>query len=181
MCCLFNYHFGLLVHLPPSLWCIFARVFSLKLHVYTNFEGVHSFHLQCVRTNHAPSLSFYACHTLAAHKDISLSSVHNRGQHDTTRPIVWIPTANDLMSNWDFLPGRSPDMLAGPTLSTFLVLEGGPYDKLCPLILFWIFANFSWILSHLSLCYVFRRPNLSASQGSLMISCLNSRMMVKVE
>jgi len=27
MCCWFNHHFGLLVSLPSSLWCIFARVF----------------------------------------------------------------------------------------------------------------------------------------------------------
>jgi len=41
-----------------------------------------------------------------------------------------------MRSNWDFLLGTSPDMLAGLAPSTFMVLEGGPDDKLCPPILF---------------------------------------------
>ena len=128
----FNHHFGLLVHFPSSLWCIFARVFPSKLHVSIGFQGAHSFHLPCVRTLHAPSLACCARHTLATNKDILFGFVRNRGQGDTVWPTTWIPTPNGLRSSWDFLPGRSLDILAGPTPSTFMVLEGGPNDNPSP-------------------------------------------------
>ena len=147
MCCWFNHHFALLVHLPSSLWCIFSHVFPSKPHVSIGFQGAHSFHLPFVRTIHAPSLACYACYTLSTNKDISFASTCNHSQGDTIPPIAGTPTPNGLRSSWEFLLGRSPDMLVGPTLSTFIVLEGWPYEKLHPLILFLIFSHSSQILS----------------------------------
>jgi len=181
MCHWFNYHFGLLVNLPSSLWCIFSCVFPSKLCVYTSFQGTHSFHLRYVGTIHEPSLACCTCHTLSTNKDISLASSYKHDQDDTVQPTVGTPTPNGLRSSWDFLSQRSLDMLAGPTMSTFLVLEGGTDDKLCPLILFLTFTHLSWILSNSHLCDVFHMSNLSTSQGSFLISCLISRMMVKVK
>lgn len=88
MCCWFNHHFGLLVHFPSILWCIFAHVLTSKLRVYTCFQGVHSFHLPCVRTLHAPSLACYAGHTLSTNKDILLASVRNCGQVIMYNPLL---------------------------------------------------------------------------------------------
>jgi len=116
---------------------------------------MHSPHPPCVRNAHAPSLNYCICHNLATNRDILLAFVWNHSQGNTVWPTARTPTPNSLRSSWDFLPGRSPDMLAGLAPSTFLVLEGGPYDKLCPLILFWTFARLSWILSHSPLHDVF--------------------------
>ena len=180
-CCWFKHHFGLLAYCISSLWCIFTRVFPLNPCAFIGFQGAHSPHFPCVRTIHAPSLACYTCHTFATNSDILLVSVCNHGQGDIVQPSAGTPTPNSLRSSWDFLPGRSPDMLAGPARSTFLMLEGGPDDKLSPYILFWIFAHLSWILSHSSLHDVFRMSNLLTSWGTLLISCLNSRMMVKAK
>ena len=70
---------------------------------------------------------------------------------DTVWPTAGNPTPNDLRSSWDFLLRISPNMLVGPTTSTYLALEGGPDDKMKTYISFWIFAHPSWILSHSSL------------------------------
>jgi len=93
-------------------------VFPFKPRVSIGFQGVHSFNFSCVRTLHVPSLACYAGHTLATNKDILLASTHNYGQGDTIRSTIGTATPNGLRSSWDFLPGRSPDMLAGPTPST---------------------------------------------------------------
>lgn len=161
MCCWFNHQFVLLVHLPSSLWCIFTRVLPSKPCVSTSFQGAHPPHLPCVRTIHAPSLACYKSHTLSTNKDILLMSACNCSQVDTVWPSSGTPTPNGLRSSWDFLQRRSPDMLVGPVWSIFLALEGGLDDKLCPLILFWIFAHPSWILSKSSLNDFFCMLNLS--------------------
>ena len=179
--CWFNHHFGLLAYLPSILRCIFSRVFPFWLYAFTCFQGAHSPHPPCVRTAHEPSLNCCMCHTLATNKDILLASMKNCGQGDTIQPTIGTPRPNGLRSSWDFLPGRSREMFVGLALSTFLALEGGPDDKLCPLILFWTFAYLSWILLHSTLHDVFHMPNLSTSWGSFLISCLNSRMIVKVK
>lgn len=181
MCCWFNHHFGLLVHLASSLWCIFARVFPSKLCISTGFQGVHLFHFPCVRTIHAPSLACCAGHALATNKDILLASTHNHGQENIARPIIGTHTPNGLRSSWDFLPGRSPDMLVGLALLAVLVLEGGLDDKMSPHILFWIFSCLSWISLDSSLRDVYPMLNMSTSWGSFMISCWNSRTMVKAK
>jgi len=72
-------------------------------------------------------------------------------------------------------------MLAGPAPSTFLVLEGGPNDKQCPLIQFWTFAYLSWNLAFFFPWGVFRIVKMSPSRGSCSISCPLTRMMVKVK
>jgi len=115
---------------------------------FHRFPRAHSPHPPCVRTTHAPSLTCCICHTLATNRDILLASVCNRDQGDTIWAIVVTPTPNSLRSSWDFLPGRSPNMLAGPTPSAFLVQEGGPDDKLCPLIMDSITLIPPWCLSH---------------------------------
>lgn len=135
----------------------------------------------CVRTFHAPSLTCCKCHTLDTNKDISLISTHNHGQGDTVLPTARTPPPNSLRSSSDFLPGRSPNMLASPALSTFLALEGGLDDKLSPHILFWIFTHLSWILLDSSLCDICLTLNLSASWGIFMISCWNLCTMVKAK
>lgn len=142
----FNHHFRLLVNMLSCLWCIFAHVFPSKPRAIIGFQGVHSPHLPCARTVHAPSLTCHSYHTLATNRDILLASVRNCGQGDTIRPAAGTPTPNGLRSNRDFLLRRSPNMLAGPAPSTFLVLEGGPDDKLSPHHLFWVFAHLSWSL-----------------------------------
>ena len=123
ICCCFNHRFGLLANFLSSFWCIFARVFPSKLRVYTCFQGVHPFHLPCVRTIHAPSLAYCACHILATNKDILLTSMRNRSQGNTVLPLFGSPTPNDLRSSWDFLLGRSPNMLVGPTPPTSFKVE----------------------------------------------------------
>ena len=90
----------------------------------------------CVLEPPCISLDLLQGHTFASNKDILPTSARNRIQVDIILPTTGTPTPNGLRSSWDFLLGRSPDMLVGPTLSTFLVLEGGLDDKLCPLILF---------------------------------------------
>jgi len=181
MCCWFNYHYGSLVSLTSSWWGIFAHLFPSNLHVSIGFQGVHLFHLPCVRTLHAPSLACRASHTLATNKEILLAFVCNRGQGDTVWPIARTPTPNGLRSSWDFLPRRSLDILAGPVPSTFLALERGPDDKLCPYISGLIFAYLSWILLDSSLRNVSLMPRILTSRGSFLISCLNSHIMVKVK
>ena len=114
----FNHHFGLLANLLSRLWFIFACVFPSKLRAIIGFQGAHSPHSPCVRTVHAHSLSCCSSHTLATNKDILLASTHNRGQGDIVWPIAGTPTPNGLRSCWDFLPGRSLDMLTSPTAST---------------------------------------------------------------
>ena len=113
----FNHHFGLLANLPSMLWCIFARVFPSKPSIVTGFQGAHSPNSPCVRTVHARSLSYCNYHTLATNIVILLASMRNCGQGITVWPTVGTPTRNGLRSNWDFLPGRSPNMLVGPTPS----------------------------------------------------------------
>ena len=114
----FNHHFGLLANFLSSLWCIFAYVFPAKLRAVTSFQVAHSPNSPCVRTVHAPSLSCRSCHTLATNRDILLASVWNRGQGITIQSNTATLTPNDLRSNWDFLLGRSPDILAGLAPST---------------------------------------------------------------
>lgn len=77
--------------------------------------------------------------------------------------------------------GISLDMLVGPTPSTFLVLEGGTDDKLCPLILFRTFTYLSWSLALSSLHNAFRIPNLSPSRGSSFNSCPHIGMMMNLK
>jgi len=110
-----------------------------------------------------------------------ITSACNHVQGDIVQPTIQTHTPNDLRPSWDFLPGRSPDMLVGLAASTFLVLEGGLDDKLCPLILFWKFSHISWILWHSSLHDVFRMPNVSTSWGISFTSCINWRMMLKAK
>ncbi len=140
---------------------------------------MHSFPISCVRTLHIPSLACFAGHTLTTNKEILLTSTCNHGQGYIVRPTVGTPPPNGFRSSWEFLLRRSPDMLAGPTLSTFLVLEGGPYYKLCSHILFLIFSYLSWILVDSSLHDVSLMLNFSTSRGSFLISCQNSCMVVK--
>lgn len=64
------------------------------------------------------SLESLQGHTLAPDKVITFTSAHYRSQGITLLPIAGTPTPNGLRSSSDFLPGRSPNMLAGPTLST---------------------------------------------------------------
>jgi len=71
----------------------------------------------CVITLHTPSLTCCACHTLATNKYILLTFACNSGRVDTVRPTARTVATNGLRSSWYFLPRRSPDMLAGPTLS----------------------------------------------------------------
>ena len=118
MCCWFNHHFGLPAHLLSNLWCIFARVFPSQLSTVTGCQGVHPSQPTCVRTSHAPSFTHYSSHTLATGRVILLASVWNHGQGISIRPIAGTSTPNGLRSNWDFLSGRSPYMLASSTLST---------------------------------------------------------------
>lgn len=73
--------------------------------------------------------------TLAFDKAIMLTYMHYHSQEITLLPTVGTPTPNCLRSSWDFLLGRSHDMMVGPTPSKFLVIEGGPNDKLSPQIL----------------------------------------------
>lgn len=72
-------------------------------------------------------------------------------------------------------------MLADPTPSTFLALEGGPDDKLCPLIKFWTFAYLSWSLEFFFPRGVFRIVKISPSRKSFSISCPLTHMMVKAK
>lgn len=65
--------------------------------------------------------------------------------------------------------------MVGLAQSTFLVLEGGLDEKLCPLIMFWTFAYLSWRLA-LSSLHV-----LLPSRGIFLISCWHTCMMVKVK
>jgi len=161
----FNHHFGFLVEFLSILWCIFSRVFPSHLSTITGFQGVHSSQPTCVRTSHAPSFTHCNYHTLATNRVILLACVRNRGQGITIRPTAGSPTPNGLRSNWDFLSRRSPWHVGGSSTWTFLALEGGPDDKLCPLIRFWTFAYLSWILALFSLCDVFRIIKMSPSQG----------------
>lgn len=177
----FNHHFWLLSNFLSSLWCIFANVFPSKPYIITGFQGAHSPHSPCVRTVHGTSLSCHNCNTLATNMDILLSSVRNCGQGNTIWPTAGTPTPNGLRSTWDFLLGRSPNMLVGPTLSTFMALKVGPDDKVCPLILFWTFSYLSWILTLSTFHDVFCMSSLSPSRGSFLISCLNTHMMVKAK
>lgn len=181
MCCWFKHHFRLLAHLLFISWCILARVFPSKLHDFVSFKGEHVPHFPCVRTIHAPSFACCICHTVSTNKDILLAFVRNCSQGNTIRPTAATPTTNGMRSSWDLLPGRSPDTLAGPSPSTFLVLEGGLDDKLCPLILFWIFTHLSRISLHAPLHEIFCMPNLSTSRESFVISCLNSWMILKAK
>lgn len=119
MCCWFNHHFALLANSRSSWWCIFARVFPFKPSTVIGFQGVHSSQPSCVRTSHALSLTRCNCHTLDTNRVILLVYVRNRGQGITIQPIAGTPTPNGLRSNWGFLLGRSPYMLAGPSLSTY--------------------------------------------------------------
>lgn len=119
MCCWFKNHFGFPYHSLPSLWCIFARVFPSRPSTITCFQGAHSSQAPCVRISHAPSLTHYSCHILATNKVILVGSMKNHDQGISIGPTVKTPTPNSLRSNWDFLLGRSPDMLAGLVLSTY--------------------------------------------------------------
>jgi len=111
-------------------------VFPSDPRAITGFQGVHSSHFLCVKTVHAPSLTCFSYHTLATNRDILPASMRNHGQGDTVQPIARTPTPNNMRSNWDLLLGRSPEMMVGQSPLTFLALEGGPNDKLCPLIPF---------------------------------------------
>ena len=123
MCCWFNHHFGFLAYILSSLWCIFTHVFPSQLSTNTGCQGAHSSQPTCVRTFHSPSLTHYSGHTLATNRVILLASVRHRGQGITIRPTAGTPTPNSLRSNWDFLPRRSPHMLAG--LLRILLRGGG--------------------------------------------------------
>jgi len=72
-------------------------------------------------------------------------------------------------------------MLVGPAPSTFLALEGGLDDKLCPLIQFWTFAYFSCSFALFFPRGVFQIMKISPSQGSFSISFPLTRMMVKAK
>jgi len=72
-------------------------------------------------------------------------------------------------------------MLAGPAPSKFLVLEGGPNDKQCPLIQSWTYAYLSWSLALFFPWVAFRIMNMYLSWGSYSISCPLRHMMVKVK
>lgn len=140
MSCWFNHHFGSLVHLPSSLWCIFSHAFPSKPRVCIGFQEMHLFHFLCVRTLHAPSLACCAGHTLATNKDILLFSTHNCCQGDTVWATAGTPRPNGLRSSLDLLPGRYPDMLASPTVSQWPkylyyfsnFASGWPLPKLLP-------------------------------------------------
>lgn len=99
------------------MWCILACVLPSRSHAIKGFQGVYSPHFACVRTIHAPSLTHRSCQTLTNNREILLCSLQNFGQGDIRWPTAGTPTPKKLMSNWDFLPWRSPGMLAGQTPS----------------------------------------------------------------
>lgn len=82
------------------------------------------------------SLDSLQGHTLSFDKYVTLTYMHYHNQGIALLPTAGTPTPNSLRSSWDLLPGRSTNMLASSTLSTFVVLEGGLDDKLSPQILF---------------------------------------------
>ena len=82
------------------------------------------------------SLDSLQGHTLASNKVIILTSTHYINQGNNVLLSVGTPTPNSLRSSWDFLPRRSIDMLVGLAPSTFMVLKGGPDDKMSPQSLF---------------------------------------------
>jgi len=116
MYCWFENHLGLLTILLSIQWCIFSHVFPSKPSTITGFQGAHWPNSSCDRTSHEPSLNYCSCHILATNRDILLAFVQNSGQGITVQPTAGTPTPNCFRSNWDFLLGRSSDMLAGPTL-----------------------------------------------------------------
>ena len=95
-------------------------------------KGYTYFPLLCVRTSPFISLDLLQGHTLSFVKDILLTSTHYRSHGIALLLTIGTPTPNSMRSSWDFLPGRSPNMLVGPTPSTFLVLEGGPDESMSP-------------------------------------------------
>ena len=115
----FNHHFVLPTDLLSSLWCIFAHVFPSHLSTITSCQGTHSSQPTCVKTSHSPSLTHYSGHILATDRFILLASVWNLSQGIAIQPTAGTPTLNGLRSNWDFLLGKSLDMLAHLAPSTF--------------------------------------------------------------
>lgn len=97
---------------------------------------MHSSPLLCVRAFPCIFPDLLEGHALSSNKDMLIRSTHNHSEGNIVLPTTRNPTPNDPMSSWDFLPRRSPNMLAGLTPSTFLALEGGPNDKLSPQNLF---------------------------------------------
>jgi len=59
-----------------------------------------------------------------------------RSQGITLLHTAGTPTPSNLRSSWNFLLGRSPDMLVGTTPPKFLAREGGLDDKMSPQSLF---------------------------------------------
>jgi len=127
------------------------------------------------------SLEFLQGNTLAFDKDIKLTSACYRSQGIALLPTSGTPTPNGLRSSWELLLRRSSDMLVGPSISTFMVLEGGPDDKMSPQSVFWISAHSLWLTLELILrqdCLM--DVILKCLEISLM-TCHVTHMMVKVE
>ena len=83
------------------------------------------FSLQSVRTSHTPSLTHCISHTLAIDRFILLAFARYHDHDSTLRATVRTPIQNSLSLIRTSYWGDPPDILAGPTPSTFLTLEGG--------------------------------------------------------
>lgn len=107
-------------------------------------KGHTCFSPPCVRTSPCIFLDVLEGHKLASDKDDTLTSMQYPTQGIALLPIVETPTPNDLRSSFFF--GRSLYILAGPTLSRFLEIEGRPNDKVSPQSLFGILTHLSWLI-----------------------------------
>jgi len=134
-----------------------------------------------VRTSPCISLDTLQGHTLSSNKDILLTYARYRTQGITLLPTARTPTPNGMRCSWDFLLGRSHNMLVGPTLSAFLALEVGPTDKMSPQNLFWIFTHFPFLVLHFVLWDVCLMEMTLKSWRISRISCHKTHMKVKLE
>ena len=110
----------------------------------------------CVRTSHSPSLTHFRGHTLATNIVILLASMRHRGQGITLRPTAGTPTPNGMMSNWDFLQGRSPWHVGGSNTvnisiarrARWQVVSSHPIFNLCTSVRDSFILNPPWCFSH---------------------------------
>lgn len=120
-------------------------------------------------------------HTLASDKVFILTYARYCGQEITLLPTVGTLTPNGLRSSWEFLPWISPNMLAGPAPSTFLVLEEGLDDKMSPQSLFWISAHLSSPTLQSQLRHVFLMHMILKIRRMSSMTFHDSSTTVKVE
>ena len=116
-CCWFN----------PSLWSqLFCFPSSDVIQLMCSFQAVYYYRLLRdtlifpLHVLEPPyiSLDWQQGYTLASNKYILLTFARYCSQGTTLLPTVGTPTPNSMRSSWDFLLGRSPDMLTSPTPST---------------------------------------------------------------